>query len=151
MVQNPDGPPLDELPDLLQKRNYGRAAIVGRPNRVRGCLHCCTRKQPGLQRGGHDLAGCRAHGPSDLPGICTTWVKIEAALFASVGFTNPGTQSQTPSAGSAMKGAAKPMRCEFSIVSDAIKYMIINVIDSNWQIAGDYLPLKKEPTKGPSA
>ena len=68
-----------------------------------------------------------------------------------MGFTNPGTQSQTPSAGSAMKGAAKPMRRAFSIVSDAIKYMIINVIDSNWQIAGDYLPLKKEPTKGLSA
>ena len=68
-----------------------------------------------------------------------------------MGFTNPGTQSQTPSAGSAMKGAAKPMRCEFSIVSDAIKYMIINVIDSNWHIAGDYPSLKKEPTKGRSA
>jgi len=50
-----------------------------------------------------------------------------------------------------MKGAAKPMRCASRIVSDAIKYMIINMIDSNGYIAGDYLPLKEERTKGQSA
>ena len=50
-----------------------------------------------------------------------------------------------------MKGAAKPMRRAFRIVSDAIKYMIINVIDSNGYIAGDYLPLKEERTEGLSA